>query len=208
MQLSSEQLKSLKFTFENIESQIIDTELDADTAINTLIAREAATSNKKTISNIKKILKNKKLFEIEIGRSTNNNLIKEARLAGLNQYESTIACKKEYSGKSCGSFTRYISNRGCVKCQTSAKLSKQEKSTLTQLIINDVNSPKKSQKVARLIKELGLKKSAAYRLIKLHEDSLDFYKIPKTKDMGETEEGESINDFEIERDNDYHPEYY
>lgn len=210
MQLSSEQLKRLKANIENLDNFLIDTDLDSETAIEKLIENETATSNKKTILNIKKIIQNPKLFEIEVERSINNNLIKEAKLLGLNHYESTTPCTRKIDGKSCGSYKRYISNRGCAKCQSTAKLCKSQKQNLIELIMNDKNSPSKGQKLIRLKEELNIKKSAAYRLIKLHEQEAALYKIPATannEELNSGSEGE-FEDYTIERINDYTFDYY
>lgn len=210
MQLSSELLQKLKSHVENIENYIIDTNMSQDTAIDMLIANETATSNAKKISNIKKIILNPKLFEIEENRAVNNQLIKEANNSGANQYESTISCKRLNDGFECGSYTRYISNRGCVKCQTTAKLSKKEKEELAQLIINDRSSKTKAIKVERLMNELDLKKSAAYRLIKLHESDSQLYKTTDSTQKKEEDNTEynHQDDFTIERTEEFHHYHY
>ncbi len=212
MQLSNEQLQRLKANIENLDNFLVDTEIDSETAIDKLIEKETATSNKKTILNIKRILQSPKLFEIEVERSINNNLIKEAKLAGLNHYDSTTPCTRKINGVLCGSFKRYISNRGCTKCQSSAKLEKSEKKALIELIMNDKNSPTKAQKVKRLKDELNLKKSAAYRLIKLHEEKATLYKIPPTTNSNDftnnSENDPVFDDYKIERDDDFSYDYY
>lgn len=179
---SSKALLELYRIHEEIHSNFSASKEEKEKAFNAILKDKISGLTKYYKTFYTNLLKSKYQFENEYIRLIKAELRDEAINKGEITFRSLTKCgNKLDTGKTCGNTIRYTSNRGCTVCQSSGITAKNSKNIRAKEILDEYagdNKPKsKTTIVNRLMGTLGIKKSAAYRLIELHEKGEPLYKI-------------------------------
>jgi len=172
---SSSKFTHVKGLINQVKEEMTLSEDEKNETIEKLVKSELKVTLDLELTNLLAIFACKLAFADEYNRRLTNEIIEVAVNQGKSHYKSLTPCSGKSSG-GCGNTIRYVSNRGCTTCQSTATISNDEKSSSAESIINKYpDLSKKAPIVRELMEALSIKKSAAYRLIKLHETGVALY---------------------------------